>query len=346
MYRRLADRFALTAGVLALVCMVSVSAAAQQDKTADKVPDKAPVKTPDKTADAPLKGGYAGKALAKPLPPGGPAPRTADGHPDFSGIWFSGLLGREDATLVGSFGASDPSTRSFDPKVTPEEKPSFTPWALQKMKEVMFNLDPNVLRTYGITYAGATSPGERNFDKLPKDQQKAFLDVEIARVARECVPFGVPTIGSGLHGMQFVQTPGQLVELVDANHDYRVIPTDGRPHTKDPDPTFNGEERGHWEGDTLVIDTIAIDERVWNSANWRFHSDQEHVIERYSRPSMNYLIYQVTIEDPKVLTKPWVSAPHRFSLSVTHEPLGEWYCGVEPNEALDSLKELRQQLDK
>lgn len=330
MYRRLAECFVVTAAVFVLVWVLSLNAGAQQEKK----------------DDTSIKGGYAGRAPAKALPPGGPTPRTADGHPDFSGIWFTGLLGREDATLVGSFGNSDPAARAFDPKVTPEEKPSFTPFGLQKMKEMMFNLDENVLRKYGITYSGATSPGEQNFEKLPKDQQKAFLDVEIARVARNCIPSGVPSIGGGLHGMQMVETPGQLVQLVDANHDFRVIPTDGRPHSERPDPAFNGEERGHWEGDTLVIDTVAIDERVWNSATWRYHSEQEHVIERYTRPSMNYLVYQVTIEDPKVLTKPWVSAPHRFSLSVTHEPLGEWYCGVEPNEALDNLRDLRKELDQ
>ncbi|HZP33518.1 MAG TPA: hypothetical protein VFB23_09180 [Candidatus Acidoferrales bacterium] len=313
--------------VLPLLCVTPMNSSAQQKKAVEE-----------------LDNSYAKNTGLKPLPPGGPTPRTADGHPDLSGIWFSGLLGTEDATLVGSYGESDPATRAFDPKVTPEEKPSFTPWAAAKLKEMMFNLDPNILRQYGITYTGATSPGEVNFDKLPLDQKKAFLDVEIARISRDCMPFGVPGIGGGLHGMQFVQTPGQLVQLVDANHDFRVIPTDGQPHTKDPDPKFNGEERGHWEGDVLVIDTIAIDERVWNSATWRFHSDQEHVIERYSRPSKNYLTYEVTIDDPKVLTKPWRSAPHRFTLSVNKEPLGEWYCGVEPNEALEHIKELRQQL--
>jgi hypothetical protein len=64
-----------------------------------------------------------------------------------------------------------------------------------------------------------------------------------------------------------------------------------------------------------VIDTIGIDERTRNNNLGWFHSDQEHVIERITRPSLNYLVYQVTIEDPKVLMKPWTSATHRYSLS-------------------------------
>jgi hypothetical protein len=143
-----------------------------------------------------------------------------------------------------------------------------------------------------------------------------------------------------------VSTPGQLVQLTETNHDWRVIPTDGHAHKKDPDPLFNGDEVGHWEGDTLVIDTISVDERTWNDAVGWFHSDQQHVVERFSRPSKNYLIYQVTVEDPKVLTKPWVSVPHKFSLSVSGEPLNEWYCGINPDgdEEIRNLKETRKQL--
>ena len=306
-------------GILALLGMVSMPAAAQKTTA----PSSAPV--------------YGGKAPAKPLPDGGPAPRLADGHPDLAGIWFVGLLGREDATLLGTRGALDPAVMLFDPKVTPEEKPSFQPWAIEKIKEHNRNLPPRPAQGRIIDALG------NKFEKLPKAERLAVIDDEMVHLSRICLPQGVPGIGAGSHGMQLVQTPGVLVQLVEQNHDYRVIPIDGRAHTKDPDPKFNGEEVGHWDGDTLVIDTIGIDERVWNNDDWTFHSDQEHVIERYTRTSRNFLIYQITVEDPKELTKPWTSAPHRFSLSVSAEPLGEWYCGTKgSDEELTALKQLRE----
>jgi hypothetical protein len=118
--------------------------------------------------------------------------------------------------------------------------------------------------------------------------------------------------------------------LNEFRNNFRVIPTDGRPHERNPDPRFTGDAVGHWEGDTLVIDVVALDERSHNFAGGEFfHSDQEHVIEHISRPSMNYLVYQVTVEDPKVLRKPWNSAPRRWSLSRNHERLEEFYCTNE-----------------
>jgi hypothetical protein len=316
MKQRFASSIARGACVSALMCTVVVAGANAQENKGQ--------------ASAPTYKGN-GKSASTPLPDGGPAPRLADGHPDFSGIWFVGSLGKEDALSVESAAqAGDPNLRAFDPKITPEEKPSFQPWAAEKVKQF------------------GRGPAAGMLSKMTKEQQLAAIDTEITRLERNCMPHGVPGMGiyGGIHGMQLVSTPGQLVQLTETNHDWRVIPTDGRPHQKDPDPLFNGDEVGHWEGDTLVIDTISVDERAWNDVAGWFHSDQQHVLERFSRPSKNYLIYQVTVEDPKVLTKPWASAPHKFSLSVSGEPLNEWYCGINPDgdEEIRNLKETRKQL--
>jgi len=116
-----------------------------------------------------------------------------------------------------------------------------------------------------------------------------------------------------------------------------VVHTDGRPHKKpeDLEPLVNGDQTAHWEGDTLVIDSISIDERTSIRDGW-FHSDQLHVIERLRRPSKNYLEYQFTIEDPKVLTKPWTSAWRIHSLA--NEDLTENFC--TRNENVDQLRKL------
>jgi hypothetical protein len=238
-----------------------------------------------------------GKPDAKPMPKGGPPPRMKDGHVDLSGVWFAGAMGVDDVTAAGS-----EARRQFDPKVTPEEPPPFQPWAADKVKH------------------------------------RTDVETELERPSVNCLPRGVPGMFiTNPYPIQLLQTPTVLAQLNELNNNFRVIPTDGHPHSKDPDPAFNGEGIAHWEGDTLVIDTIGIDERTWNNYVGWFHSDQEHVIERITRPSMNYLYYQVTIEDPKVLTKPWTSAPRVWTLG--HEPLQEYYC--TNNQEIEGLKKLR-----
>src|ERR1700730_9128488 len=320
MKRNFRSYFLTMAGVLAFVCVVSAYASAQEKGAQQK---KGEFASP----------GYAKKEVSKPLPDGGPAPRTADGHPDLSGHWYVGVLGKESALLVGSFGVEDTNVLPFDPKVTREEKPSFQPWVIEKMnQEGNFKVlddtrDPSSL------------------SKMPKADQIAAIDVELVHLQRNCMP-GVH--GMGAQGTQFVQGRDYLAQVTETNHDYRIIPLDGRVHSARPDPAFSGESTGHWEGDTLVVDTVAIDERVWHSDQWRIHSDQEHVIERFTRPSMNYLNYQVTIEDPKVLTKPWTSAVHRYSLS--HEEMLEWYCPAEihpaDDEEIRALRATRERLSQ
>ena len=136
-----------------------------------------------------------------------------------------------------------------------------------------------------------------------------------------------------------VHKPGLFVQLFEVLNNFRVIPTDGRPHAKYPEPLFHGDNVGRWEGDTLLVDAISFDERTFIMPNGWFHSDELHVMERYSRPSMNYLIVQITIEDPKVLTKPWTSAPRRWTLA--NDKINEFYC--TNNHELEELEKLKGQ---
>jgi hypothetical protein len=229
-----------------------------------------------------------GKAVKEPppMPKPGPTPRTRDGHPDLSGIWFVGTTGTVDLTAANS-----PSQRRFDPKVTPQEPPSFQPWVLLKQKRIG-----------------------------PQQQAEPCLT---------CEPLGVPGfVIKNPYPIQIVQTDKQVIMLAELDATYRTIWIDGRAHPKDPDPKFNGDAVAHWDGDTLVVDVVAIDTHTWltgpgGNIIW-FPSDVMHVTERFWRPDTNTLMYQVTVDDPKVLTKPWTSAPNHYSIGQV--PMGEYYC--------------------
>ena len=86
-----------------------------------------------------------------------------------------------------------------------------------------------------------------------------------------------------------------------------MIPTDGRPHSKDAefDITYFGNTVGHWEGDTLVLDAVAFIDATWLGRGGFFHSDRMHVVERFTRQG-DAILYDVTVEDPEVLVEPWV----------------------------------------
>jgi hypothetical protein len=238
--------------------------------------------------------------VIKPLPPGGPAPRLSDGHVDFSGHWFPNGAGQG---VSGRYGVDPAALGTFDSKKTPEERPAFQPWALEKIKSM--------------------TPTE----------------LELSKSSVNCMPRGLPAIWlQNPYTTMIVHKPGLMAQLYEVLNNWRIIHLDGRPLPEYPEPFFHGNSTARWEGDTLVVESIGFDDRTYIQPNGWFHSDQLKVTERYTRPSMNYLIVEITVDDPKVLQKPWKSAPRRWTLG--NGEMYEFYC--TNNKELEELQHLRE----
>jgi len=174
--------------------------------------------------------------------PSGPTPRTGDGKPDLSGVWWS-------------------------PTMTDPGKPEWLPGA----------------------QAIAKQRNDNNSIESPQAQ---------------CLPPAVTRLGPLF---ALAQTKQLMVVISDdASPGFNQIHLDRSAHPKEPDmDLWYGDSIGHWEGDTLVVDRVTFNERVWLDQGAHPHSDKLHVIERYRRPDLGHLEKEITVEDPGVLAKPW-----------------------------------------
>ena len=195
----------------------------------------------------------------------GPAPRTADGKPDLSGVWNS----------------------NDDPH--PEE-PSMLPWVAELSKKWL----------------------ENNF----RDSPSGF-----------CLPGGPLITGPLLY--RIVQTPTLFLTLSEDVVAVRQVFLDGRGHPKDLNPTWMGHSIGRWEGDTLVVDTVGMNDKSW--LNIYPHTEQLHLIERYRRTDFAHLQVEITIEDPGAFTKPWTI--HSVWNLAPGEEIGEYICSENNRDA-------------
>jgi len=222
----------------------------------------------------------------------GNAKRTADGHPDLSGIWQFAI--------------------------------DLPPVALKKEvngKVAVNTLDQSARQPAKIQIPGAL-PATPAPSYKPEFQAKVKDLLEHESKTDEvfyCGKPGVPRIGSP---RKIVQLPNEIIFFYEdiSGDPYRIIPTDGRPHRKNPNPSYYGDSVAHWEGDTLVVDVTGFVDTSWFGEEGYFHSDAMHVIERLWRNGDN-LVYQVTVEDPKVLAAAWTEPPRVIKPS--NDPLEE-----------------------
>jgi len=140
-----------------------------------------------------------------------------------------------------------------------------------------------------------------------------------------CFLPGVPRVTYLPFPFQIVQTPMQVTILYEYNHAIRYVYMDS-PHLEGPLEFWMGDSRGRWEGDTLVIDTIHFNAETWFDKTGNFHSEALHVIERYTPMGPNHIDYEVSIEDPKVFTRPWKMRMPIYRRLETNVLLLEYVC--------------------
>jgi hypothetical protein len=238
-----------------------------------------------------------------------PTPRAANGHPDLNGSWGAPELpisAHQDSQ--GNFYINAPADKGGTP-------PNLAASLSEQLRHVV---DPN--------------PPPYKPELLAKVSKLASDKVRYDPTFY-CRPAGVPRVGAP---RQIVQTPTLTVLLYDEQNgppgSFRLVPTDGRPHRTDVDPSYFGDSIGHWEGDTLVVDVSHFNDETWlanipgsQGGSGYFHSEALHVVERYTRTG-DTLRWEATVEDPYVLTKPWKMTPRTEILTQTmlyEEPICE-----------------------
>jgi hypothetical protein len=235
-------------------------------------------------------------------------PRASDGKPDLTGVWQGGSTQRgsweqaNGGVGVGGSGRdpSAPVTLSSNDRPAGREGAPYQPWAAQKVLEA--------------------------FNRRGIDDPTA-----------QCLPAGLPrTVMLGLFPQQIVQTPTQIVMLYEYMNVFRVIPLNAK-HPDDIIPSYLGNSVGRWEGDTLVVDVIGFNDKTWLAGTGTFHTDALHITERFTRVDKDQIDYQVTMEDPNVLTKPWTL---RSTLMLREGTRLEEYVCAENNIDPDRYEKL------
>ena len=173
---------------------------------------------------------------------------------------------------------------------------------------------------------GCSSKGAKDMDQYQTPYGKAENAKQKFDYGVHCLPWGYVRSWGTPYPAEIFQRPEKMAILFEQNNMFHVVPTDGRDHPKQLESTWLGNSVGHWEGDTLVVDTIGVNGQTWLDTDAeRLTSDQMHVVERFSRPDYDHINYEVTVDDPKMYTKPWKNT-RVFVLMKPGQELFEYSC--------------------
>ncbi|MBV8903871.1 MAG: carboxypeptidase regulatory-like domain-containing protein [Acidobacteriia bacterium] len=186
----------------------------------------------------------------------------------------------------------------------------------------------------GVWYAQRTVDAGKP-EMLPWAQK--LFEERLANNAKDspgahCLTRGITAAGA-LFPYEIVQTPTRLVMIFEDDiPSHRTVYLDGSGHPKDPNPNWMGHSIGHWEGQTLVVDTIGFNDKSWLDAQGHPHTERLHVTERLHRPDLGHLEIEFTLEDPGAYTQLWVIK--RVADLDTHDQIGEYVCTEGERDAV------------
>ncbi len=212
-----------------------------------------------------------GQGRGGPTPPSGPTPKTADGKPDFSGLWE-----RPYSPDMTAYGRNQTPDQSLPDEPKDPKNPG----------------PPNAKPKKVLPF---TAAGKAEWDKY---------DAANGDYTGMCMPFGLVRSVNSPDPMQIMQNSSYLGLLFEQNTWFHLVRLNGE-HPKRVDPTWFGDSIGKWDGDTLVIDTVGFNDRTRLDTIGHPHSASMHVIERYTRTDLGHIAYEITIDDPVMFTKPW-----------------------------------------
>jgi hypothetical protein len=266
------------------------------------------------------------KAAARSYTP----PRTPDGQPDIQGVWTNATItpferptGQGDKAYLTSEEAAAIEQRNGERRAQADttrvrgDVGSYNDFWMDSGTRVVGTRQTSLV----VEPADGRVPVTRAAEsKRDENNARGAESYEFMSVWDRCITRGVPgaMFPAGYNNAyQIIQTPGYVVIAHEMIHYARIIPLDGRPHGSGPLKFWDGDSRGHWEGNTLVVDTVNFNGKGWiatNAASGRIKGIPEtealHLVERFTPIDGSTIGYEVTIEDPAMYSKPWkVSIP-------------------------------------
>jgi hypothetical protein len=188
--------------------------------------------------------------------------------------------------------------------------------------------------TFSEDLPAMTEWGQARFDaSKPQRGPRGVPVAETDDPVYECAPPGTPRVYLHPFPMEIIQLPGRVIMLFEYDHLVRQIYTDGRGHRTDLAPSWMGDSIGHWEGDTLVVETVNFNDKTWIDRIAVPHSEEMRLIERIRINDEGLLQIDLTVEDPVALAEPWVA---RRTYRKTDWTIEELMC--EDNETYEPFE--------